>query len=93
MEPKEFLFELGEMVKDTITGLEGVVIGKTKWISGCVRYGLQPKGLKDGIPLDEQWFDEQRLEQIEAAVAPAARKPGPGGPQNDPSPPPTPPRR
>ncbi len=84
MEPKEFLFELGTMARDIITGFRGVIMAKTKWINNCVRYGVQSKTLKDGKPVDELWFDEQRLEAVSEEIEPVATKPGNGGPQRDP---------
>lgn len=53
---------LGDEVKETITGLVGIVIGRTEWLYGCVRVTIQPKGLnKDGKPYDSQTFDEPAL--------------------------------
>ena len=42
---------LGFTVKDIITGFTGVVTAKTVWLNGCIRYGVQSRELKDGIPL------------------------------------------
>ena len=76
--------ELGQMAKDTITNFRGVVVGKTTWLNGCARYGLQPKNLKDGIPIEVQWFDEGQLEIIEDSEQIEPRDNDRGGPRNDP---------
>jgi hypothetical protein len=64
--------ELGQKVKDTITGMEGIVISRTVWLNGCVRVGVQPQQLKDGIPVESQIFDEPQLVVVEDTSAPQA---------------------
>lgn len=60
-------FENGDIVKDTVTGYEGVVMATTVWLNGCYRYTLQAKKLnKDGIPHDGQTFDENQLRLVKA---------------------------
>ena len=34
--------QLGDKVKDTITGFTGVVTGRSEWLFGCVRCAVQP---------------------------------------------------
>ena len=70
-----------------MTGFEGIAIGRTEWMYGCTRYAIEPTELKDGKPIEAQWFDEQRVEAVAEApkAAPAAPKTPPGGPQNDPA--------
>lgn len=59
-----FMFDLGEIVKDKITGFEGVVMGRTQYFTDCNHYGLlSPKLSSDLKPTDWQWFDERRLER------------------------------
>jgi len=89
----DFKFDRGEEVKEVITGFTGIVIGRTEWLNGCKRYGVKPRELKDGKPIQEEWFDEQQLEPTGDQL----RLPGekkieetkkgklpPGGPQRDP---------
>jgi len=69
--------ELGEKVKDSITGFEGIAVGRATYLYGCVRVLVEPEGLKeDGTTLEAVWFDEQRL--IEGSEAKS------GGPQSTP---------
>lgn len=53
--------KLGQTVTDRITGFTGMVVGITLWLHGCNRCGVQSAELKDGKPIDHQWFDEQQL--------------------------------
>jgi hypothetical protein len=46
-----FKINLGAFVKDKITGFEGIVIGRTQWLYGCVRYTVQQRELdSNGYP-------------------------------------------
>jgi len=60
-------FEMRDEVKDVITGFKGVVIARTEWSNGCVRYTLMPKALKDGIPQDSVTIDEEQLVLVSKA--------------------------
>lgn len=55
------MVKLGETYRDGITGFEGVAVSRTEFLFGCVRVGLEPTELREGKPIDLQWFDEQRL--------------------------------
>lgn len=55
------MVRLGSNVTDSITGFSGVVVSRTEYLHGCVRVGVEPTELKDGKPVDVQYFDEQRL--------------------------------
>lgn len=59
---KSFRFELGEVLKDKVTGFKGVVRSRADYLTGCNRYALQPRQLKDdGKPREWTWFDEDEL--------------------------------
>lgn len=53
--------ELGDDVKDNITGYAGVVIAFTTWLNKCRRITVQSRELKDGKPIDSQVFDIEQL--------------------------------
>ncbi len=59
--------KLGDVAKDKITGLSGVVVGITHWLNGCTRATVQPQELKDGKPIEAQWFDVQQLERSKSS--------------------------
>lgn len=81
-----FKHELGKEVKDTVTGFKGIVTSRTEYLTGCARYGVQPKVNKEGVVPDARFFDENQLEVIGKGVAivqtPAAKTKG--GPQLNP---------
>lgn len=55
--------EFWTMARHKISGFEGVVLARTVWSNGCVKYYLAPKGLKpDGSPMEGVWFDSQEVE-------------------------------
>ena len=59
---EEFEFELGAVLRDNITGFEGVVTGRSQWVAGGNNtYCLKPQKLKDGMPQKTEWFDEAML--------------------------------
>lgn len=75
--------QLGDLAKCTITGYTGVVIARTDWLNGCLRFVLQsPKLNKDGLPADPTTFDGEQLELVKKGVR-AVSSPG-GGPMPDP---------
>lgn len=73
-------YELGKKYRDKVTGIEGVTIGCTTYITGCDTYGLQKE--KDGECLTV-WFGEGRLELVESPKITAKAKKN-GGPQPTP---------
>jgi hypothetical protein len=60
--------KLGQKVKDTITGLSGLVTGRVEYITGCNQVLIQPPCKPDGDFVDNRWVDEDRLEVIDEAV-------------------------
>lgn len=65
-EQSPFGYPLGAILKDQITGFQGVVTARDDWLTGCVRYRLTPPGLDDsGKPLASDWVDEPQVEVVE----------------------------
>lgn len=62
--------KLGCKYRDTVTGYEGVAIGRFEYLSGCVRIELE-RADKDGKP-ESFVFDVQRLAHVECAASPPA---------------------
>lgn len=83
--------ELGDKVKDSITGFVGIAVAVTKWIHGCDRIAVQPQGVKeDGQPYEACNFDVLQLVVVEKAVVKPSnassepvRTKATGGPRND----------
>lgn len=75
------MIELGQEVRDVLTGASGTVIARSEYLHGCVRVSVQPREVKDGMP--GEWFtvDEPQLEIV--ADTPAPRPKQRGGPRPD----------
>lgn len=79
-----FRFELGQEVKDRLTGFKGYITGRCEYLTGCIQYSINPKIKKGdtGYP-QGTWMDEDRLEKgigkfkLDVKVS--------GGPQQSPS--------
>ena len=57
-----FKFDLGQELKDSITGFQGVAMVRSEYLTGCNHYGLQSRDQrKDGEPISWVYFDETRL--------------------------------
>jgi hypothetical protein len=55
---------LGDLVRDTVSGFEGIATARTQYIHGCERWSVQPKADKDGKLPEYQSFDGLALEVI-----------------------------
>ena len=90
--PKEFQsVQLGDRVKDPISGLTGIANCITYWLHGCIRIGVKPEVVHDAKPAEEQYFDQSQLVivkrgvhapmilRVQAAPEPEKRR-GNGGP-------------
>jgi len=75
---------LGDRVKDRITGLEGIVIGITTWLYGCRRVTIQPEEIKDGRPSDPSSFDEPQLILVDTGVVESYATPSTPTPRHGP---------
>jgi len=67
-EKVKFKFGLGSRVKDSITGFEGIVVGRTQWLHNCNTYSVKPTVLKDGVPQKSEGFDEPQLSIVKEKV-------------------------
>ncbi len=65
-------FVLGQRVRDTVTGFEGIAIGRVVYINGCHQYLVKPKCVpKDDEPMKqpEGWYiDDQSLELVDEGI-------------------------
>lgn len=60
---------LGLVVKDIITGFEGLAKVRMEFFNGCIRYTVQPLKLgEDGQPAKSEGFDEQQLVPVRRAA-------------------------
>ncbi len=79
--------ELGDVVKDTISGFQGVAIGRTEWLYGCERITVQSQKLNEGKPIACESFDLPQLVLVKKAAVKSQIKDvnTPGGPRPTPS--------
>jgi len=70
------MVKLGDKVRDSITGFEGIVVARAEYLNGCISLQVQSAKLKDDSPIHPEWFDEQRLTNTSKATV--------GGPQSYP---------
>ena len=61
------MINLGDKVKDRISGVVGIVVARTEWLYGCVRCTVQPQA-KDGKPVDPATIDEPQLVVLKAGA-------------------------
>ena len=73
--------KLGQVVRDRVSGYTGIVNGITDFLYGCRRIQVRGTGLKDGLPIKAEYFDEPELEVIANNLGELARPTG--GPRGD----------
>ena len=56
-----FKFKLGDILKDVVTGIEGAVMVRAQYSTGCVHYGICPTEVSDNKDPDWIWYDETRF--------------------------------
>lgn len=77
------MIKLGQEAKDKITGLQGILIGRCQYLTGCDQYGIVPPA-KDGKVSEAAWFDEGRIEIIGKGItAKEVKSKDNGGPNID----------
>ena len=77
------MIDLGVFARDKVTGIEGIVTGRSEYIYGCTQYCIVPKAV-DNKRMDGEWFDEGRIKVIGAGIsATEVQVETPGGPNRD----------
>lgn len=56
--------ELGDEVKHKYTGVRGIAVARTSYLSGCDRISIQQKVKKDGTLIEANNFDEPEIELV-----------------------------
>lgn len=80
-------FRLGQRLRDKVSGFEGIATARGDYLSGCVRYCLQPavNGDTPGELPEGQWFDIEQLEFVDEGVAGIRAEPSGGERANPPA--------
>lgn len=60
--------ELGDKVRDKVTGFTGIAVSRIFWLYGCNRIGIQPPVGKDGKRPETEYFDEPQCEVVKKGV-------------------------
>ena len=62
--------KLGMKIKDTITGIEGICVAKTQYLTNCTHYSIQPKPTKDKPNSVPDWvsIDESRVAIVSSTI-------------------------
>ena len=80
------IVHLGDNVRDTVTGLRGIVIGVVEYLYGCRRLVVQPLVDKDGKYVEAVYVDEPQvvvLQQVKVKASAKQRKQRPSGPRDE----------
>lgn len=76
--------ELGDKVKDGVTGFSGIVIAITHWLNGCARITIQPEKVgDDGRVIPSETIDANQIEIVKKGVH-STRRNDTGGPRPGP---------
>lgn len=77
------MINLGDKVKDIVTGFTGIAVCKTRYLNGCDRVGVQAPSKQNEKPIAWQYFDEPQLKALKkCAVNPGNRVTGGYKPDN-----------
>jgi hypothetical protein len=74
---------LGDHVRDRMTGIEGIAFGRSTYLTGCDHIGIKRPGTgSDGKAFDMHWVDEPLIEMVKqnAFLVSAEVATKPGGP-------------
>jgi len=66
--------ELGDAVRDKVSGFKGIATSKTEFLNGCIQYDVIPKVGKDNKIPEGVAIDENSLEIIKKKSKPRAKK-------------------
>ena len=75
--PDEFGF--GDVLKNKVTGFEGIFTGFSTYMTGCAQLFLTPKLKKNGEYPEGTWIDIDRLEAVTKDTSGIVPNPRSGG--------------
>ena len=58
------MIQLGQEVKDCITGFTGIATARVEYLNGCIQICVKPKMVKPGEMPEGQYIDDEQLEVI-----------------------------
>ena len=64
------MIELGQRVRDRITGFEGIATSRVEYLTGCVQYCVKPDKLDEkGKMIEGEYIDMGQLEILGAGIS------------------------
>ena len=76
------MINLGDKVRDKVTGFEGIAVAKVEYINKCIQYCVKPKVDKDGKMPEGEYIDIDQLDVVSPESVKVETKPT-GGQQSD----------
>jgi hypothetical protein len=65
----EWKFELGDRVRDRVSGFKGIVTSRTEYLNGCQQYGIDPPADSVTGKMNEGYrIDGQQLELVDKGL-------------------------
>lgn len=61
--------ELGQQVKDRVTGFVGIATARIEYLNGCVQFCVKPKMTEPGKMPDGEYIDDGQLEIVGDSVS------------------------
>lgn len=75
-------FELGNRIKDLVSGVEGITTGRIEYLNGCVQYNIIPAVDKDGKAVESYYHDQNQLVLIGEGITKQIKTGNPAGSKN-----------
>jgi hypothetical protein len=72
------MINLGDKVRDSLTGFTGIVIGRCEYLTGCNQLLVQPPCKESGDFVESRWLDLDRLMVTETAGGAVVNVTAPG---------------
>jgi hypothetical protein len=60
--------KLGNLLRDSVTGFEGIATSEVTYLNGCRQFCITPKSTDGKMP-DGQYIDHQRLIVVSEGIA------------------------
>lgn len=74
------MINLGQRVRDIVTGFEGIATSRVEFLNGCVQYAVTPSECIDGKRPDGEYFDVSQLEIVDDGITTQRKARDTGGP-------------
>jgi hypothetical protein len=76
------MIQLGNKVRDVVTGVVGIATARVEYLNGCVQYCIK-QPINDGKLPEGEYIDHQQLEVVDGGVTEQLSPARTGGPSKD----------